>query len=405
MFKILKRLRGAEWAMAAASVVFVFAQVWLDLKLPDYMNEITQILQRPDSAMREIWAAGLNMLLVTLGSAGTAVVVGYFGARVGAGLSHRLRADVFARVTSFSMEEMNGFSTASLITRTTNDITQIQMIIAMGLQIAIKAPVTAVWALFKVSSKQWEWTALTVGCVLALLIMIVALMSYALPRFRKIQTLTDNINRLARENLTGLRVVRAYNAETYEEAKFAEANGAITANNLSVHRAMTVFNPGMRMIISALMLGIFWIGAYLISNAELTRVADLFADMMAFSQYAMQILMSFMMLIMIFIMAPRVMVSVRRVNEVLDTEPKISDGSRTNGAPSVPGEVEFRGVSFKYPDADEYVLRDVSFKVGRGQTAAFIGATGAGKSTLMNLVPRFYDATEGQVLVDGADVR
>jgi len=414
MLKILKRLRTREWLMICISLMFIVAQVWLDLRVPDYMKEVTQIVSNPGGTVRDVLAEGGMMLLCTLGSVATAVIVGFFAARVAAAFSHRLRSDVFRRVESFSMEEISGFSTASLITRTTNDITQIQLIIAIGLQVVIRAPIMAVWAVGKISTKNWEWTTLTGGLVVVMIIMIVTLMSYALPRFRKIQTLTDNLNRVTRENLTGIRVVRAYNAEGYQEAKFEEANLEFTNNNLSVHRAMQIMNPVMRLVMTGLSLGIYWIGAFLIDAALGQGKVEIFSDMVVFSQYAMQVIMSFMMLTMVFIMLPRVMVSVNRVNEVLDTEPKIIDGDETGDSSlshasakqeTVPCLIEFRNVSFKYPDAEDYVLHDISFTANRGETVAFIGSTGSGKSTLINLIPRFYDATEGQVMIDGVDVK
>jgi ATP-binding cassette subfamily B protein len=405
MIRIFKNFKRGEWYQIAVCIVLIVAQVWLDLKLPDYMSEITVLVQTPGSVMADIWLAGAKMLLITLGSALTSVVIGYFASRVAASFSRRLRENVFSRVEAFSMEEISNFSTASLLTRTTNDITQIQMLIAMGMQVAVKAPITAVWAICKISVKNWSWTAFTGGMVLFLIVMIVSVMIYALPKFKLIQTLTDNINRLTSEHLYGIRVVRAYNAESYQEKRFEKANRDMTDNSLSVHRAMTFFNPAMRIVMNGLTLGIFWIGAYLINGADLPGKITLFSEMVAFSQYAMQVLMAFMMLTMIFVMAPRVMVSVTRVYEVLDTEPKIVDGAVTSSPEGVFGEIEFRNVSFKYPDAEGYVLRDISFKVKRGETVAFVGSTGSGKSTLINLVPRFYDVTEGAVLVDGVDVR
>lgn len=405
MLKILKHLKFAEWITILVCVGFLVAQTWLDLKLPDYMFEITQYVQTPGSTMSQIWQAGGKMLLCTLGSVATAVIVGFFTARIAARFSQRLRSKLFNRVEDFSMEEINNFSTASLITRSTNDITQIQLFVAMGLQIVIKAPILAVWAVFKISGKSWEWTALTGGAVVVLIIMITSIMVYALPKFKKIQWLTDNLNRVTRENLTGIRVVRAYNADKYEQAKFEVANNDITDNNLSVMRAMSIFNPGMRLIMSGLTLGIYWIGAYLINDAAGIDKFSMFSNMVAFSGYAMQVIMAFMMLTMVFIMSPRVSVSAKRINEVLDTKPKILDGNMTASPEGITGEVEFKNVSFKYPDAEEYVLQDISFKASKGETVAFIGSTGSGKSTLINLVPRFYDVSEGQVLVDGVDVR
>ena len=405
MVKIFKYLKPVEWLMIVISLGFIVVQTWLDLKLPDFMTEITTYVQTPGSAMSDIWMTGGKMLLCTLGSVATSVIIGFFAAQVAARLTQRVRGLLFNRVEAFSMEEIGGFSTASLITRSTNDITQLQLFIAMGMQVVLKAPIMAVWAIAKISSKSWEWTALTGGAVGVLLITIICVMIYALPRFKKIQWLTDNINRVTRENLTGLRVVRAYNAEEYEEAKFETANTDITNNNMQAMRAMAAFNPTMRLVMSGLTLGIYWIGAFLIDAAVLTDKVALFANMVAFSGYAMMVIMSFMILTMIFIMLPRVSVSAKRINEVLDTEPKIIDGTVTQSPEGCVGEVEFKNVSFKYPNAEEYVLHNISFKAQKGETVAFIGSTGSGKSTLINLVPRFYDVSEGQVLVDGVDVR
>ena len=406
MVKVFKRLGPRELLMICISLAFILCQVWLDLKLPDYMAGITKLITTPGGQVRDVWAEGGKMILCTIGSVICSICVGLFASRVAAKFSHTLRSDVFKRVESFSMEEINGFSTASLITRTTNDITQIQMVIAMGMQVIIRAPITAIWAITKMSTKNLSWMALTGGLVLVMVVMITSLMIYATPKFRRIQSLIDNINRVTRENLTGIRVVRAYNAESFEEDRFEEANVDFTSNNLKVQRAMQLMNPVMRLVQTGLSLGIFWIGAYLIDAAfGLQDKVGLLADMTVFSQYAMQVIMAFMMLPMIFMVLPRVAVSVKRVNEVLDTEPKLHDGPVMESAPGVVGEVEFKNVSFKYPDAEEYVLHDVNFKASRGETVAFIGSTGSGKSTLINLVPRFYDVTEGQVLIDGVDVR
>jgi len=405
MIKILKHLTPKEWLLILVSVGFIVVQTWLELLVPDFMTDITTAVQTPGSTMEEIWKYGGYMLLCTLGSVATSVIVGYIAARIAAGFSKRLRSKIFNRVEDFSMEEIGSFSTASLITRSTNDITQIQMFVAMGMQIIIKAPILAIWAVSKISTKGWEWTTLTGGAVVVLMIMILSIMIYALPKFKKIQWLTDNLNRVTRENLTGIRVVRAYNAEKYEEAKFDAANTDITNNNLSVTRVMSIFHPGMTLVMSGLTLGIFWIGAYLVDSAAGMDKISVFSDMVAFSMYAMQVIMAFMMLTMVFIMLPRVSVSAKRVNEVLDTEPKILDGKVIKSPEGIAGEVEFRNVSFKYPDAEEYVLHDISFKAQMGETVAFIGSTGSGKSTLINLVPRFYDVSEGQVLIDGVDVR
>jgi len=405
MLKIFKYLKPQEWLMALFSLIFVVVQVWLDLKSPDYMAEITTLVQTPGSAKGDIWLAGGKMLLCTLGSLLAAVIVGFFAARIAAAFSKRLRSLLFNKVDSFSMEEINRFSTDSLITRSTNDITQIQMLVTMGLMLVIKAPIMAVWAITKISGKGFEWTLTTVGAVAFLVVMIGLIMIFVIPKFKKMQALTDNMNRVTRENLTGLRVVRAYNAEDYQEEKFEKANEELTSTQLYTSRAMAIMMPVMMMIMSGLSLAIYWVGAYLINAAGMTDKLMLFSNMVVFSSYAMQVVMSFLMLVMIFIMLPRASVSAKRINEVLDTEPTILDGSRTEGAPGLKGEVTFRHVGFKYPDAADYVLKDVNFTVKQGETIAFIGSTGSGKSTLINLVPRFFDAIEGEILIDGVNIR
>jgi len=405
MIKVLKYLKPKEWLMALLSLGFIVIQVWLDLKSPDYMAEITTLVQTPGSAMRDIWVAGGMMLLCTLGSLCAAIIVGYFAAVIGSAFSRRLRRLLYKRVDSFSMEEINRFTTDSLITRSTNDITQIQMVIAMGLQLIIKAPITAAWAITKIAGKGLEWTMATGIAVLVLLVMISLMMVFVLPKFRMMQTLIDNMNRVTRENLTGLRVVRAYNAEDYQEAKFDRANDDLTGTQLYTSRALAILMPFMSLIMSGVSLSVFWIGAYLINAAQAVDRLPIFSDMMVFSIYAMQVIMSFMMLMMIFIMLPRATISARRICEVLDTPPTILDGSKTEGVAGVFGEVTFKNVGFKYPDAAEAVLKDVSFTVRHGETIAFIGSTGSGKSTLINLVPRFFDATEGEILIDGVNIR
>ena len=406
MIKILKHLRLKEWLLILASLVFIVAQVWLDLKLPDYMSEITGYVQTEGSTMSQIWEAGAYMLLCALGSLAAAFVVGFFATRIAASFSARLRSLLFNKVESFSMAEINRFSTASLITRSTNDITQIQMIVTFGLQVLIKAPILAVWAIVKISGKSWEWTATTAGAVGALLLFVVVVGLVALPKFRAIQSLTDNLNRVSRENLTGLRVVRAYNAEGYQEEKFEEANDILTRTNLFTNRVMAGLMPFMMLIMSGLGLAVYWIGAHLIEQAEMMDKIGLFSDMIVFSAYAVQVVMAFVMMTVIFIMMPRAVVAANRINEVLETELSITDGSIDNQMPSnQKGHVEFRNVSFKYPDSEEYVLKNISFTARKGETVAFIGATGSGKSTLINLVPRFYDATEGEVLVNGINVK
>lgn len=406
MIKIFKHLRAKEWCFVIISVLFIIAQVWLDLKLPEYMTEITNLVKTEGSQMSDIFNAGGKMLLCALGSLVTAVIVGFFAAQIAANLSKRLRSKIFEKVEAFSMEEIGGFSTDSLITRSTNDITQIQMIVAMGLQMVIKAPIMAVMAIIKIQNKgTWQWSLLTACAVGLLIATILFIMMYALPKFKRIQGLTDNLNRVTRENLTGLRVVRAYNAEQYQEEKFEKANEELTDTNLKAQRAMQVMNPMMSLVMNGITLGIYWIGAYLIDAAGAADKLPLFSNMVVFSSYAMQVITAFMMLTMIFVMLPRASVSAKRINEVLETEPKILDGTSDGSETGLCGEVEFRNVSFRYPNADEYVLHNISFKAKKGETVAFIGATGSGKSTIINLVARFYDATEGEVLVDGVNVK
>lgn len=400
-------LKWREWVYAVLAVGLIVLQVWLDLTLPDYMATITELaVAGSASTMGEIWKNGGLMLACALGSALSSIAVGFFAARIAAVVSFRMRSKVFDRVEDFSMEEINRFSTASLITRTTNDITQVQMVISMGLQVVIKAPVLAVWAICKILSRQWQWSVATAVAVAVMVAMMLVLLLAVFPKFRKIQKLTDNLNAVTRENLTGVRVVRAYNAEEYQERKFAKANEELTGTQLFTTRAVAILSPVMTMIMSGLSLAIYWIGAYLIGELPTgAERAALFGQMAAFSGYAMQVVMAFMMLAIIFIILPRAMVSVRRINEVLDTRPSIADGSLEASPSGEAGTVEFRHVSFKYPDAGGYVLQDLSFRAEKGQTVAFIGSTGSGKSTAVNLVPRFYDATEGEVLVDGVNVR
>ena len=408
MLKVLKTLKWREWLYAAVAVGFIVLQVWLDLKMPDYMSQITQLAVMSDAAnMPEIWKNGGLMLACALGSAISSVAVGFFAARIAASVSFRLRSRVFDKVEGFSMEEINKFSTASLITRTTNDIMQVQMLISMGLQVVIKAPILAVWAVCKILTRNWQWSVVTAAAVVIMAVMMLFILIVVFPKFRRVQKLTDNLNSVTRENLTGVRVVRAYNAEKYQEKKFEDANLELTKTQLFTSRAMAVLAPVMTMIMSGLTLAIYWIGAYLIDALPTAAERSaLFGQMAAFSGYAMQVVVAFMMLAMIFIIMPRAMVSVRRIGEVLDTESTIKDGTLTASPEGSPvGTVEFRNVSFKYPDAGEYVLRDISFKAEKGQTVAFIGSTGSGKSTAINLVPRFYDATEGEVLVDGVNVK
>ena len=405
MLKIFKNLRKREWSLVALSLVFIVIQVWLDLKTPEYMAEITTLVQTEGSAMADVLIAGGQMLLCALGSLISSLATAVCAASIASSFGGILRGKLFSKVQSFSMEEIGHFSTASLITRSTNDVTQIQMLIAMGLQMLVKAPIMAVWAVCKIADKQWQWTLSTAAAVVILLIIVGICLLLATPKFRKMQKLTDDVNRVTRENLTGLRVVRAYNAEDYQESKFDRANTALTKNQLFAQRTMAFLLPSIQMVMSGLSLAIYWIGAVLIDQAGMQGKLTLFSDMMVFSQYAIQVVMSFMMLVVIFVILPRASVAARRIQEVLDTHPTIVDGTRTEGQQGVTGEVEFKNVSFHYPDAEECVLKNITFTAHKGETVALIGSTGCGKSTVINLVPRFYDATEGQVLVDGVDVR
>ena len=407
MLRILKTLKWKEWIYALLGVGFIVLQVWLDLTMPDYMEEITKLAVSGAASGGEIWKNGALMLGCALGSAVSSMLVGYFAARIAATVSFRLRSQVFDRVESFSMEEINRFSTASLITRTTNDIQQVQMVISMGLQIMVKAPILAVWAICKILTRNWQWSVSTAVAVGVMVIMLLFIFLAVFPKFRLVQKLTDNLNGVTRENLTGVRVVRAYNAEEYQQKKFEKANSALTKTQLFTSRAMAIMMPMMTMIMSGLTLAIYWVGAYLINDLPTgAERYEMFAQMSAFSGYAMQVVAAFMMLAMIFIILPRAMVSVRRIGEVLDAKSGIANGTLSAAPEGAPvGTVEFRNVSFKYPDASEYVLHDLSFKAEKGQMVAFIGSTGSGKSTAINLVPRFYDATEGEILVDGVNVK
>ena len=405
MLRIMRYLSKAEIGQMLIALVSIVGQIWLDLTLPDYMSDITTLVETPGSTMHDIWVAGGKMLLVSLGSVACAIVTGYIAARVGASFSQRLRSLEFNKVESFGPAEMSRFSTASLITRSTNDITQIQMFITMGLMMIVKSPIMAVWAICKIAGKGFEWTVATGIAVVVLMAAICVIMFFVMPKFKAMQRLTDNINLVARENLTGLRVVRAYNAEDYQEAKFTKANKELTDTQLFTNRAMAIMMPLMNTIMNGLMLAVYWIGAYLIDAADLTDKLTTFANMVVFSSYSVQVIMSFLLMSMVFVLWPRADVSAQRVLEVIDTKPLITDGTHTEGEPGKQGEIEFRNVSFTYPDSRKAMLEGISFTAKKGQTVAFIGSTGSGKSTLINLVPRFYDATQGQVLVDGVDVR
>ncbi|SHG99080.1 ATP-binding cassette, subfamily B [Anaerosphaera aminiphila DSM 21120] len=405
MLKLIKYLKSKEWWEVGFCLIFVVVQVWLDLKLPDYMSEITRLVQTPGSELNEILNVGFYMIICALGSLASAIIVGFFAARVAASFSQTVRGTLFNKVESLSMTEINQFSTSSLITRSTNDITQIQMFITMALQLAVKAPIMAVWAIIKISGKGFEWSIATGVTVAVLMILVMVITIFVIPKFKKMQILTDNLTRITRENLTGLRVVRAYNAEDFQSEKFEVANTELTDNTLFTNRAMSLMMPVINISMSVLTLSIYWIGANLINAAQATEKLGLFSNMVVFSSYSVQVIMSFMMLVVIFIMYPRASVSTKRINEVLDTVPTIVDGDLTEGLDNVKGEVTFKNVTFKYPDAEEYILKNINFTVKQGETVAFIGSTGSGKSTLINLVPRFFDVTEGEVLVDGVNVK
>ena len=439
MFKLLKYMKGREWTFFLVSLVFIVSQVWLDLKLPDYMSQITKLVETEGSAMADIWSAGGKMLLCSLGSLTSSVSVCFLASSIAASFSRRLRSAMFEKVESFSMEEINSFSTASLITRSTNDVMQVQMLIVLSMQVVIKAPAMAIWAITKIAGKAWQWSLAT-GIAVAILSVILAIaMVLTFPKCRKVQWLQDARNHAARENLSGIRVVRAYNAEDYQEKKFEKANTDLLENQLYANRTMTLLSPFMNITMNCLSMSIYWIGAVLINAVVIENAAsiaarvDIFADMIVFMSYAMQVIMSFIMIVMVFIVAPRALVAAKRINEVLETEPKIVDGKKKityagDGAMNIygtddkllktvgvhgeavqeetpVGEVEFKNVSFTYPGGSGNVLTDINFTAHRGETVAFIGSTGSGKTTLVNLIPRFYDVTEGAVLVDGVDVR
>ena len=405
MLKLLKKLKGKDIVLIFISFIFIIVQVWLDLRLPDYMSKITQLVQSEGNAMSSILIAGGKMLLCALGSLISAVIVGFITAYIAALFSKKLRKDIFEKVENFSLGEVKKFSTSSLITRTTNDVTQIEMFLAMGLQLLIKSPITALWAITKILNKSWQWSAVVGGGVLLLLSTLTFLMLVVIPRFKIVQKLLDKINGIARENLTGIRVVRAFNAEKYQEEKFNETNNKLTKTQLFNQRTFGIMQPVMYLIMYFSTLAIYFIGSYIINGALMSEKVIIFGDMVVFSSYGMQVIMSFLMLAMIFIMYPRAAISADRINEVLDEKFSIVDGEITNTDKNKEGTVEFKNVSFKYPDADEYILENINFVANKGETVAFIGSTGSGKSTLVNLIPRFYDVTDGQILVDGINVK
>ena len=405
MFKLLKNIGLKEWLLTLVVFLLIFGQVWLELKMPDYMSEITVLVQTEGSEMKDIIKNGGAMLGCALGSLVLAVFTGYIVSYISAVFSMATRKKLFDKVENLAMQEVKNFSTSSLITRTTNDITQIQMFVAMGLQLLIKAPITAVWAITKILNKGWEWSVATGVAVLILLTVVAILIFVVIPRFKIVQKLTDRLNMVTRENLTGIRVVRAFDAEKYQENKFEDVNTKLTNLQLFNQKAFSVMQPTMLLVMQTLTLAIYFIGARLIDGALMADKLVLFGNMVVFSSYAMQVIFSFLLLAFVFMMMPRAQVSANRINEVMETEITIKEGTVNENKTNEVGTVEFRNVSFKYPDADEYLLKDISFKVEKGQTVSFIGSTGSGKSTLINLVPRFYDVTDGEVLVDGVNVK
>ncbi|MGM9876486.1 MAG: ABC transporter ATP-binding protein [Bacilli bacterium] len=405
MIKLLKKLTKKDWLFVFISIILIVFQVWLELKMPDYMSNITQLVQTKGADIKDILREGSYMLLCALGSLCSAVIVGYFISNIAASFSFNIRESIFKKVINLDTSKIKNFSTSSLITRTTNDITQLEMLIAMGLQLMIKAPITAVWAVTKILGKSLEWSMATAVAVLILITTITILMIIVMPRFKIVQGLIDKLNSVTRENITGIRVVRAFNAEKYQEDKFNKVNNDLTNNQLFNQKAFNILSPIMNIVMHSLTLSIYFIGAILINNALMSEKIVLFGDMIVFSSYAMQVIISFLMLAMIFMMVPRANVSAKRINEVLDTNTTIKEGNIAKNKTGLKGTVEFKNVSFKYPDADEYILEDISFTAKEGETVAFIGSTGSGKSTLINLIPRFYDVTDGEILINGINVK
>lgn len=404
MIKLLKKFTKKEWLLSFIALILIVTEVWLELKMPDYMSKITRLVQTEGSKMADVISNGAWMIACAFGSLVAAIIVGYIIANVASSFSMKLRKEVYNKVENLSMNEIKHFKTNSLITRTTNDITQVEMLVSMGLQLLLKAPITAAWAILKILNKSWQWSAATAVAVVILLSVIGTLTIIVMPRFKIVQKLIDKINGVTRENLTGIRVVRAFNAEKYQENKFEEVNNKLTNLQLFNQTMFATLEPVMYLVMNGLALSIYFIGASLISNALIADKIALFGDMVVFSSYSMQVIMSFLMLAMIFMMMPRAQVSAERINEVLETKSSLKEGDFA-GKTTETGTVEFKNVSFKYPDAEEYLLKNISFKAEKGQTIAFIGSTGSGKSTLINLVPRFYDATNGEVLVDGVNVK
>lgn len=406
MFKLFKNLSKRDYVLFIVSLISIVVQVLLELKIPDYMQDITALLQDASTTTGDILVPGGYMLLCAFGSLISAIITGYCAANIGTHFEKNLRFKIFRKVNSFGMEEIKNFSTSSLITRSTNDVTQVKMFLVMAIQMLIKAPIMASIAISKIANKGFEFSLVTAIGVFLVLATIITLVILVLPKFKKVQALTDNLNRITRENLNGIRVVRAYNAEEYQLGKFEKANMDLTGTNYFIQKAFAFMSPLMGTVMSGLSLAIYWIGAYLINDTvNIASKMEIFGNMVTFSSYAVQVIMSFVMLVLLFVIYPRASVSAGRINEVLETEEKIKDGSNCRDTDDMRGVVEFKNVSFKYPDAEEYVLEDISFKAEKGETVAFIGSTGSGKSTLINLIPRFYDATSGEVLIDDVNVK
>ena len=404
MLKLLKKFTKKDWMYVVICICLIALQVWLDLKLPEYMSSITVHIQSSENSIKGVLQDGGMMLLCALGSLTSAILVGYITSTLSAGFSHTIRKSIFEKVGKFGMEEVKKFQTSSLITRTTNDVTHLEMFIAMGLQMLIKAPIMAVWAVSKILNKNIEWSLLTGAGLVILLLTIGLILLIVFPRFEKVQKLIDRVNGVTRENLTGIRVIRAFNAESFEQDRFEDVNNNLTNMQMFNQKCFALLSPIMTLVMHGLTVGIYLIGAYLIDNAGMVDKITLFSDMVVFTSYGMQVISAFLMLGMIFMILPRAGVSAKRINAILDEDETIKDGNFDGNTKEI-GTVEFRNVSFKYPDADEYLLQNISFKVNKGETIAFIGSTGSGKSTLINLVPRFYDATDGEVLVDGVNVK
>ncbi|MDO4842200.1 MAG: ABC transporter ATP-binding protein [Phoenicibacter congonensis] len=404
MLKLFKYLKKREWVYLVCALIFVVAGVGFDLTLPDYMREITTLVQTEGSALSDVLIAGGKMLACAFLSLATTFIVGYFSAKVAAGLALTLREKVFFKTIDFSKAEMSKFSVASLITRTTNDVQQIQLTIAIGLQAVCRAPIMAIWAALKIMNKSWQWGAITAGAVVILVFVMGTVTAIVMPKFRMMQKLTDNLNKVSRENLTGIRVVRAYNAQDYQQAKFEKANDDLTSTQLFTSRRMSLMFPTVSLVMSGLTLAIYWSGVFIINDAAFPQRLSLFSDMVVFSSYAIQIVMSFMMIVMVFVLVPRAMVAAKRIDEVVKTESSIKGGADDAENASEQGTIKFKNVTFKYPDAEEAILHDINLNIKKGETVAFIGSTGSGKSTLIQLIPRFYNCTEGEILVDGIDV-